>query len=100
MVSIYTPEPRLQSTDRRISCSSYISGQDLFIPGRKFVISGIDVLEVDSRLNRKEIEAILKDAREMDIDEYAGWSEDAEVIKTQMVFGEDCIDAWFDKSLA
>lgn len=76
------------------------TGQDLFIPGRKFVISGIDALEVDSRLNRKEIETILKDARDMPVDEYAGWSEDAETVETQMAFGEDCIDAWFDKTLA
>lgn len=78
----------------------HVTGQDLFIPGRKFIISGIDVLEVDSALNRKEIEAILKDAREMPVDEYAGWSKEAEIVETQMAFGEDCIDAWFDKSLA
>jgi vacuolar-type H+-ATPase subunit B/Vma2 len=78
----------------------YQTGQDLFIPGRKFIISGLDVLEVDSRLNRKDIEAVLQDAREMPVDEYAGFTEGAEVLNTQMSFGEDCIDAWFDKSLA
>lgn len=89
------------SKDWSSTClSSSPTGQDLFIPGRKFVISGIDVLEVDSALNRREIEAILKDAREMPVDEYAGWSREAEILETELAFGEDCIDAWFDKELA
>lgn len=55
---------------------------------------------MDSQLNRKEIEAVLKTAREQPPDEYAGWSDIAEVVPTQMAYGEDCIDAWFDKTLA
>lgn len=36
----------------------------------------------------------------MPVDEYAGWSEEGEIIQTQMTYGEECIDAWFDENLA
>ena len=75
-------------------------GQDIFIPGRKFVISGINVLEVDAELNREEIEAILTDAKNELVDEYSGWSDSGEASTAPMLLGQICHEAWFAPAAA
>lgn len=75
-------------------------GQDIFIPGRKFVISGRNVLEVDSNLSREEIEAIVHDAETEAVDQHGGWSHAGQTLPTTMFKGTDCPTAWFDPAAA
>jgi hypothetical protein len=57
------------------------------------------VLEVDADLNREELEAIIHTATIQPIEEYSGWSDEAEVISIPMLYGKDCKDYWFDESV-
>lgn len=75
------------------------TGQDVFIPGRKFVVSGRHTLEVDADLTREEIEAILEDAENEEPQEYSGWSKHGQVETTTMIKGEECA-AWFEATEA
>ena len=95
---------------------SDVHGQDIFVrtqtnvrfqaksqwqvPGFKFIISGRDVLEVDSRLSREEIESVLEDARSESVDEYDSWTSKGKVVDAKMLRGEVCDERWFEPQFA
>lgn len=78
---------------------SDVHGQDVFVPGRKFVVSGRDILEVDAELTRHEIEAVLDDASLQRPDEYAGFSDSGYTVRTPMHLGKVC-KPWFPEQAA
>lgn len=77
-----------------------VHGQDIFIPGRKFVVSGRNVLEVDSSLTRIEIEEIVKIASSEPVHQTAGWTRQGRPVEMPMLLGKQCKTFWFDEHAA